>query len=219
VAVTPQGNDGVVSQVELPDGRVLAFRGAQVVGYNLFEAQWHARRGVRARSHAIANLHRRDDGTWEISDPTEELDLARNLGAAVLLSYAALEGLGNHTIEEMRQDATVELERDGETITLGREKMERVLSVPEKLSVVVPAFTGKPSIEGTALRGKLERLCSLRDGLVNRALHPVAQDPEILGRLYRGDADSCAEDAIAVVRALRPEFLPSVLLDASTAGS
>ena len=213
--MTPQGNDGVVSRVELADGRVLAFRGAQVVGYNLFEAQQHARRGVRARRHAVANLHRRDDGTWEISDPTEELDLARNLGAAVLLSYAALEGLGNHTIDEMRKDATVELERDGETITLGREEMW-VLSVPEKLSVVVPAFTEKPSIEGTALWGKVERVCSLRDGLVSRALRPVAQDPEVLGRLYRGDADSCAEDAIAVVRALRPELLPPVLLDAST---
>jgi hypothetical protein len=219
VPVTSQDNAAVVSRVELPDGRVLAFRGAQVVGFNLFEAQWHARRGARTRRHAVGNLHRRDDGTWEISDPTEELDVARDLGAAVLLSYAGLEGLGNRTIEEMRKDATVEFERDGETITLGRDQMERVLSVPEKLSVVVPAFTRKPSIEGGALWGKLERICSLRDGLVGGASHRVAQDAEILGRLYRGDADTCAEDAIAVVGALRPEFLPSILLDASTSGS
>ena len=84
--------------------------------------------------------------------------------------------------------------------------------------VVVPAFTKKPSIEGGALWAKLERICSLRDGLVGGASHRVAQDAEIIGRLYRGDADTCAEDAIAVVGALRPEFLPSILLDASTSG-
>lgn len=39
-------------RVELRDGRVLAFGGVSVVGFNLAEAQRHARRGTRIRQRA-----------------------------------------------------------------------------------------------------------------------------------------------------------------------
>ena len=49
----------------------------------------------------------------------------------------------------------------------------------------------------------------LRDELV----HPrgVLDNAVVFGRLLRGDADTCAEDAIAVVRAVRPDLLPTEL--------
>jgi hypothetical protein len=206
----PQGDAGTDWRVELPDGRVLAFRGSQVVAFNLFEAQRRARRGTRTRRQAVADAYRRDDGTWEISDPNEELDLMSDLAAAVLFSYAALEGLGNLTIEELDPAAIVEVERDGKTIEVSRGRMEHTLSVWEKLSLVVPAFTGKPSIAGTALWDRLMRLRRLHDALVHPR-SPVGT-PGILGLLMRGDADTCAEDAIAVVRTVRPELLPTALL-------
>jgi hypothetical protein len=152
----------------------------------------------------MADLYRRDDGMWEISDPSEELDLVSDLAAAILFSYAALEGLGNHTIDQLAEDATVDVQRDGESIAVSRDRMEGTLSVPEKLSLVVPAFTKKPPIEGGVLSDKLARLCRLRDALL--------EDPQVIGLLMRGDADTCADDAIAVVRALRPEFLPPDLV-------
>lgn len=148
-----------LSRVELPDGRVLAFRGDDVVGFNLIEAQRHARRGARARRQAVTNLYRRDDGLWGIGDPNNELDLLSDLAAAVLFSSAAVEGLGN--------------------------------------------------VSGRRLSDKVVRLRRLHDAIV----HPQAGpgDGAVFGRLLRGDADTCAEDAIAVVSALRPDLLPAEL--------
>ena len=148
----------VTRRVELPDGRLLAFRGDQVVGFNLIEAQRHARRGARTRREAFEELYRRDDGMWGIGDPSSEMDLFSDLAAAVLFSFAAVEGLGD------------------------------------------PA---------TGTRPELVRLRRLRDGLVGAAAGP--RDTAIFGRLLRGDADSCADDAIAYVSALRPDLVPSEL--------
>jgi hypothetical protein len=148
-----------------------------------------------------------------------------DLAAAVMFSYAALEGLGNHTIAQMEHDAIVEVERDGEALAVSRDSMERMLSLPEKLSVVVPAFTEKPSIRCGVLWGKLIRICRLHDGLVRpidgdsdairedgRRSRPDPNEPGIFGLFLRGDADACAEDAIVLVSALRPEFLPPDLI-------
>ena len=149
----------IESRVELPDGRVLAFRGEGAVSRNLAEARRLAHRGVRARDQAIAELYRRNDGVWEIIDPEKELDLMSDLSGAILFSYAAIEGIAD------------------------------------------PAVVG---IGEEALRETWLRLCSLHDGL-------VGGDPGIFGRLMHGEADTCAEDAIALVRWLRPELLPSVI--------
>lgn len=145
-----------LSRLELPDGRVLAFRGEHVVGFNLIEAQRHARRGARARCEALADLYHRDDGLWGIGDPNNELDLLSELAAAVLFASAAVEALGNDS--------------------------------------------------GGELSTQVDRLRRLRDELV----HPQA-GPAVFGRLLRGDADTCAEDAIAVVKARRPDLLPADL--------
>jgi hypothetical protein len=150
----------IESRVELPDGRVLAFRGEGTVARNLAEARRLARRGVRARDQAIAELYHRDDGVWEIIDPEKELDLMSDLSGAILFSYAAIEAIADPAVV-----------RIGDPDALGETWL---------------------------------RLCSLHDGL-------VGGHPGIFGRLMRGDADTCAEDAIALVRGLRPGLLPSVI--------
>ena len=133
-----------------------------VVAFNLTEAQRRAAAGTRTREAAIADLYRRDDGTWGLSDPVKELDLVTDLAAAVLFAYAAIEGLGDQVLEQIERGGTV--------------------------------------------WRRLTRLSELRDQLV----HPRsgATGIRIFGRLIRGDADGCAEDAWEVVRALRPELLP-----------
>lgn len=73
---------------------MLAFGGVAVVGFNLAEAHRHARHGARTRQQALADVYRRDDGSWGIVDPNKELDVVSDLAAAVLFSYAALEGVG-----------------------------------------------------------------------------------------------------------------------------
>lgn len=225
-AINEEAHAIVVSPVELSDGRVLALHGPQVVAFNLVEAQRHARRGVKARRQVVGNLCRRDDGWWGVRDSTKGIDCIRDLATAVLFSFTALEGLGNHTIDQMEKDATVEVERDAEKVTVTRERMERTLSVSEKLGVVIPAFTGTPSLKGDAIWGKFVRLRRLRDGLVhpkNRGsnplrsgtpdLRPDPRDPGIYGQLMRGDGDTCAEDSLALVRALRPEFLTEHVME------
>jgi hypothetical protein len=49
-------------------------------------------------------------------------------------------------------------------------------------------------------------LFQLREGLVRPLGAAGATD--VFGRLIRGDADTCADDALEVVRALRPELAP-----------
>jgi hypothetical protein len=141
-----------VAQIELPDGRLLAFGGVPVVAFNLAEAQRHARHGARTRRQALADVYRRDDGAWGIADPKKELDVVSALATAVLFSYAALQGIG--------------------------------------------------------AGDRLPDLRRLHQDLVSPRSRP--DDEAILGRFLRGDADSCGDDAAAVVGALRPELLPSV---------
>ena len=61
----------------------------------------------------------------------------------------------------------------------------------------------------TSAPPELVRLQQLRDGLVGARAGP--RDTAIFGRLLRGDADTCADDAIAYVSALRPDLVPSGL--------
>ncbi len=98
----------VVFPVELSDVRVLAFHGPQVVNFNLVEARRYAERGAKARRNLLANLTYRDDGSWGIGDPRKGLDCVSDLATAVQFAYTALEGLGNHTIDQLEPDSKVE---------------------------------------------------------------------------------------------------------------
>jgi hypothetical protein len=59
---------------------------------------------------------------------------------------------------------------------------------------------------GGASWRRLARVSELRDRLVRP--RSGASSVEVFGRLIRGDADGCAEDALELVRSLRPELLP-----------
>jgi hypothetical protein len=149
-ALLRQSAPGDLSRTTLPDGRVVAFRGAEIVTLNLFEAERHARRGAITRDQALSHLYQLEDGTWTYTDPN--LDFVGDLAAAVLFSYAAVRGVADHARSEL----------------------------------------------AGPLSQKLARLCSLHDKLLHSG--------EVLGLLIRGEADTCAEDALAVVTALRPDL-------------
>ena len=71
------------------------------------------------------------------------------------------------------------------------------------------AVEGLGNVSGGTLADKVVRLRRLRDELVRPQAGP--DHAAVFGRLLRGDADTCADDAIAVVKALRPELLPAEL--------
>ena len=71
------------------------------------------------------------------------------------------------------------------------------------------AVEGLGDVGDRALSKKVVRLRRLRDDLVRPEAGP--DRTAVFGRLLRGDADSCAADAIAVVKAVRPDLLPANL--------
>jgi hypothetical protein len=151
-----------LAYVDMPDGRALAFGAVPVVTFNLTEAQRRASRGARTRQEAVAEIYRRDDGSWGLSDPVKELDLVSDLAAAVLFAHAAVEGLGDQALERIDRRAPV----------------------------------GRMLAHLRDLRNELVRPSSGTGGVA------------IFGRLIRGDADTCAEDAVEIVRAVQPDLLP-----------
>jgi hypothetical protein len=200
----------VVAPVELADGRVLYFRNPQAVVFNLHEAARHRKGGEKLRLRVTTQVVQRSGGDWEPRDHAAAIDCISELTAAVLFSFAALEAFANHTIDQLDEGATLEVERRGEKVSVQRDDMIRAMSISEKLDLAVPLFTGRPSVKGTSeWRGFVE-LRRLRDGIVHmkdRAYSSDPKDPAVFGRLVRGDARGCDRDALALIDKLRPEFL------------
>ena len=107
----------VIAPVKLADGRVMGLPTPQTVAMNLVEAKRHARRGAAKRHKISAKLHQGADGLWRPPNTGEVLDCLVELSAAVVFSFTALEGLGNHSIDQLEDpDAFVEVERRGEVV-------------------------------------------------------------------------------------------------------
>jgi hypothetical protein len=199
-----------VAPVELADGRVLFFRNPQAVVFSLHEAARHRKGGEKLRQRVTTQVAKRQDGDWEPRDHAAAIDCISEMAAAVLFSFAALEAFANHTIDQLDEDAVVNVERRGSEVDIRRDDLVRTLSITEKLDRAVPALTGRASAKGSAeWRGFVE-LRRLRDGIVHikdRAYSSDPKDPAVFGRLIRGDASTCDRDALALIDKLRPEFL------------
>ena len=223
VPVTEETWAVVIAPVELPDGRVMGLPTPQTVAMNLVEGKRHARRGSAMRARILGKLHKGADDLWRPPNTGELLDCLVELSAAVIFSFTALEGLGNHSIDQLEEaEVFVEVERRGELIQVKRDDMVRTLNISEKLDLVIPLLTGRPSIKGRAEWAKYKRLKRLRDDLTHVKGRGYSTDPTgspdpaspaIYGRLIRGAADSCGDDAFEVVRAARSEFLPEHVLE------
>ncbi len=138
------------------------FRPRQAVAFNLIEAKRFRDAGEAARRAALADLEPRGaEGEWQPADPSLVLNALSDLSAAVLFSFASIEALANHTIDQLHDDATYEDSR-GRTRT--KAEMVRRLSIEEKLRGAVLLLTKQPRLDkGREPWQSFARLKDMRD--------------------------------------------------------
>jgi hypothetical protein len=207
-----------LSLAAMSDGRELRWYPPQSVAFALIEAKRFRDRGVTSREAIMGALVARPDGAWAPADPSQTLDCVSDLHVAVLYAFTAVESLANHSIDQLEDDATVQVENwKGEEVAVPKSEMVRRLGISEKLSRVVPMLDDGVNIKGTRTWERYRHLKGLRDELVHVKERGYTPDPQQLtayDRLLLGDADPCVEDAVAVVTGARPTFLPDFVLEA-----
>ena len=95
--------------------------------------------------------------------------------------------------------------------------MVRRLNISEKLELAVPLLPDGENTKGTKAWEQFVHLKRLRDDLVHvkeRGYSSDPDDPSTYDKVMIGAADSCASDAIDLVLAARPRFLPEHVLEA-----
>jgi hypothetical protein len=160
-----------VSPARMEDGRILHWHPPQAVAFNLMEAKRHLDRGAPRRRSIMGNLKRLDtsDGNRHYMPVSSHatLDCLSELNGAVLHAFTAIESLANHTIDELDDDAEVEVERGGGSVTVGKADMVRRLNITEKFELAVPQLPEGRAVKGTAQWGWFVHLKRLRDDLVH----------------------------------------------------
>jgi hypothetical protein len=208
------------SPVAMDDGRDLFWYVPQPVAFALLEAKRHQDRGVDARQEIMGALVPRHDGRCAPADPARTIDCISDLQVAVFYAFTAIESLANHSIDQLDDNATVQVENwKGELVEVAKPEMVRRLGISEKLSVVVPMLDDGVNIKGRRPWERYVHLKRLRDELVHvkeRGYSPDARERTAYDRLLLGDADDCAGDAVSVVTGARPTFLPEFVLEALT---
>jgi hypothetical protein len=199
----------------MSDGRTLHYHPPQPVAFNLIEAKGRRDPGIRKRRQIMGNLEATETdacGTrYSPQNSHAVLDCLSDLVAAVLLAFTAIESLANHSVEQLPEDAAIDVERRGETVQISRDEMVRRLSIAEKLDLAVPLLPDGQSAKGTKSWERFIHLKRLRDDLVHvkdRGYSSDPDDPSAYGKLLLSAADSCVEEAAALVEATRPVFLP-----------
>lgn len=207
-----------VSPVAMEDGRELRWWPPQPVAFALLEAKRHQELGVPSRLAIMETLVERPDGAWGPADPEQVLDCVTNLQTAVLFAFSAIESLANHSIDQLGDAATIEVTNaKGDTVLLPKSEMVRRLGLSEKLSRVIPMLSDGANIKGTKPWERYRHLKELRDELVHvkdRGIKSDPTTPSAYDRLMLGHGDDCVGDALMIITAARPEFLPGFVLDA-----
>ena len=120
------------------------------------------------------------------------IDCLSDLVGAVLHAFTAIESLANHSIDQLPDDATVDIERQGETVTVAKGDMVRRLSITESRG------SGSSISSASATTSCTSRSAGTRP----------TPDPSVYGKLLLGAGDDCVEEATSLVQAARPIFLP-----------
>lgn len=211
----------VVSPVELPDGKTVWFQSPQAGAFNILEAKRLRDHGEAKRLEALDDLEPRPDGkSWQPLAEGLILDALADLTGAVLFSFAAIESLANEMIDNLPDGSVFTDSRKKER---DRSEMVRWLSIEEKLRGVIPRFDDVPVLpKGENPWQRFDRLKDLRDDLMHakeRTYSTDAQRPSIYGRLLRGDAATCVEDAYEMAKVIAPGFFPDHVREAIEAES
>jgi hypothetical protein len=93
--------------------------------------------------------------------------------------------------------------------------MVRRFGISEKLTLAVPLLPDGENFKGTWPWERYRHLKRRRDELVHVKQRGYDPDPDVrtaYDRVVLGAADTCSQDALDVVRAARPEFLPDHVL-------
>jgi hypothetical protein len=194
----------------LADARVVAFDSPQPSAFYLLTAKSLRDHGWAKLSASLDSVTSLESGELRVDDQARVLDAFGELASAVLLSLAAIEAAANAAIERLPDEAEIVLERQGSEVRLGRDEMVRRMSLSEKLDHIFPLLTGKLSIKGTVPWQRFVALRRLRDDLVHVKEGGYSNDPDDpspFGRLFRGDANRCVEDAASIIIAAWPTWL------------
>lgn len=201
----------------MSDGRLLYYHPPQPVAFNLIEAKRHRDRGAPQRRQILGNLKREGEDRYSPQNSHAVLDCLSDLVGAVLHAFTAIESLANHSIDQLPDEASIEIERGGGVVTISKSEMVRRLSISEKLELAVPLLPDGESTKGTQPWERFVHLKRLRDDLVHVKERGYSTNPDVpsaYGKLMLGEGDACVEEAVALVRVARPNFLPQHVLAA-----
>ncbi len=201
----------VVEQFEDSSGETVVFNAPQATLFNLYEAKRFLALGEDARKSAHSKIVKRSGGTYKLTNDTIVMEALTNLTAAVLFSYAAIEAFANHTIGQLDDSETA---TDAKGKILAKEEMI-FLSMEAKLADVLPKHPEVSALDkGREPWQNFTRLKKIRDELVHlkhRAKKKISaadnEETTAYGWLLRGEASTCADDAIALIDGLRPGFV------------
>lgn len=100
----------------MDDSRKMWWHPPQPVAFALIEAKRFRDRGESKRRAIVGNLVRRRDGDgYGPMNAAAALDCLSDLSTAVLHAFTAVESLANHSIDQLDDDAVIEIEfRKGE---------------------------------------------------------------------------------------------------------
>lgn len=221
VPVTEKTDLIAYSRLLLPDRRVLLHQAPLPHAFYLVTAKELRDRGEAERLRVLDSLETERSEFGDVAVPHElggaTMDGLGRLGAAVILSVAAIEAYVNEVAESLDDDAVVTVERQGAPVVIERSEIVRKLQIGEKLDLVVPLATNRPSIKDQAVWAKFKSLRQLRDEVVHTKEGGRPKDgeepqdpsqPGIFGRLLLGEGSRCVEDAAAVIIACEPTGLP-----------
>jgi len=205
----------LVDRMRLSDGKVLAWHAPLMPAFYLLTAKWLLDAGEPERQQVLASIvpapERDEYADMNVSNDSLAMDAIGKIASAVILAAGAIEAYANEAVDRLASTETVEIERRGNKLTVGQSEMVRRLSLEEKLDLVVPKVAGTGSIKGREPWPRFKRLNELRGEVVHVKARGRTDDPDVpsaVGRLMLGEASSCVEDAVAVITAYEPTWLP-----------
>ncbi len=167
VPVTEETRIFAIEPIRLDGGGELWFQSPHVQPFYLLTAKLYRDRAEPKRIAAVTATTETPDGTLRPLDPRGAFDAIEGLTISVILAAAAIEAHANDMISRLDENAQVTVTRRGIAVVYERVSMERSLGLEQKLDLVGPLFSGRPSIKGTSPWEAFRRVVDLRNELVH----------------------------------------------------